>query len=348
MKAHAVVRAGAWREELEGMLLTRDVRGADGARAFAKGQVVLGEDVDALLALDWDELHVIEAEPGEIGEDEAGERIARAVAGAHTSVGTVRGGHWPIHSTVRGMLRVDVERLNRLNAIEGACAYSLYDGQIVEAGEVVARAKITPFVIEESRVEMVERVALRSGDGGIVRVDAFRPLPVAAVVQETLGETAMARFRETLREKVEWFGARLLEPAFVPSDGASVARALERVLADGAQVIVMAGTKAMDPLDPAFVALRSMGLALERYGAPAHPGSLSWIARAGEALVIGMPGCGMFSQATVFDLLLPRALVGEAVDRGTFIALGHGGLITKELAFRFPRYRAESGRGETA
>lgn len=344
MKAHTVTRAGARRDALEGMVLTRDVRDSTGARAFAKGQVVLGDQVDALLALDWDELHVIEAEPGEIGEDEAGERIAKAVAGPGTVTGAVAGGHWPIVSAWRGLLRVDVGRLERVNAIEGACAYTLFDGQIVEPGEVAARAKITPFVIEEGRVEMVERIA-RDGPG-IVRVAAFQPLVIGAVVQETLGEKAMSRFRQALREKVEWFGARLIEPAFVPPDGTAVAQALDRLTAEGATVLVMAGTKALDPLDPAFVALRSMGVALERFGVPAHPGSLSWMARAGAVLVLGMPSCGLFSQATVFDLLLPRVLAGEAIDRHTFISLGHGGLITRELAFRFPRYRPDSGRGE--
>jgi len=344
MKAHEVLRNGARAEQLAGMVLTRDVRGANGQRAFAKGQMVLADQVSPLMALEWDVLHVIEPEPGEIGEDEAGRRIATAVSGDGTDVRAVSGGHWPLAARHRGLLRVDVERLARVNAIEGACAYTLFDGQIVEPGEIVARAKITPFVIAETRVEMVERIV---GDtGGVVRVEAFRPMVVAAVVQETLGEQAMVKFRDALREKIGWFGSRLLEPAFVPPAGAAVADAVRQVVAQGANVIVMAGTKAMDPLDPAFVALDTLGVALERYGAPAHPGSLSWIARLGEATVIGMPSCGLFSQATVFDLILPRVLAGERVDRDAIIALGHGGLITKDLAFRFPRYREAARRGE--
>lgn len=344
MKAHEVVRAGARADQLAGMVLTRDVRGANGQRAFAKGQMVRAEQVPDLMALDWNMLHVIEPEPGEIGEDEAGRRIAVAVSGAGTEVRAVSGGHWPLAATRRGLLRVNVEQLCRVNSIEGACAYTLFDGQIVEPGEIVARAKVTPFVIGEARVEMVERIA-RDAEG-VIRVEGFRPMVVAAVVQETLGEQAMAKFRDAMREKIAWFGSRLLEPAFVPPAGAAVADAVRQVVAQGANVIVMAGTKAMDPLDPAFVALDALGVALERYGAPAHPGSLSWIARLGEAMVIGMPSCGLFSQATVFDLILPRVLAGERVDREAIIALGHGGLITKDLAFRFPRYREAARRGE--
>jgi hypothetical protein len=254
------------------------------------------------------------------------------------------GGHRPITATQRGILRVDVERLARVNAIEGACVYTLFDGQIVESGETVAHAKITPFVIDETRIEMVERITRDSER--LVRVLPFRPTTVAAVVQETLGERAMTRFRDALAEKLAWFGSRLLEPSFVPPSGDAVAAAIDDAVRNGAQVIVMAGTKAMDPLDPAFVALNKLGVKLERFGAAAHPGSLFWIARLEGIPVLGMPSCGLFSPATVFDLVLPRVLAGEHVGREELGALGHGGLITRDVAFRFPRYREARGRGE--
>lgn len=85
---------------------------------------------------------------------------------------------------------------------------------------------------------------------------------------------------------------------------------------------------------------------MERHGAPAHPGSLLWISRWGERQVVGMPTCGMFSQATTFDLVLPRILAGEAIGNAEIAALGHGGLLSREMAFRFPPYRATAPRGE--
>jgi hypothetical protein len=59
-----------------------------------------------------------------------------------------------------------------------------------------------------------------------------------------------------------------------------------------------------------------------------------------------MPSCGLFSRATVFDLVLPRLLAGERVDGDWFAELGHGGLLTRDMAFRFPAYRASRDRGE--
>jgi hypothetical protein len=184
MKAHVVERPSAAPRDLVGMTLAHDVHGPAGERAFGKGHVVSAGDADALLALDWDRLHVVEREPGEIQEDEAGLRLAMATGGidsgatdgsaAGVAVGSVAGGHWPITSTRRGLLRVDADRLARANRVDGICIYTLYDGQIVDAGEIVARAKITPFVIDERNVMAVERIA--RGGAALVRVLPFRPL----------------------------------------------------------------------------------------------------------------------------------------------------------------------------
>jgi molybdopterin biosynthesis enzyme len=113
----------------------------------------------------------------------------------------------------------------------------------------------------------------------------------------------------------------------------------------GADLLVVAGARALDPLDAVFGALERLGARLVRRGVPAHPGSLLWMAALSDTPVIGMPSCGMFSQATTFDLVLPRVLAGEPVGADELAALGHGGLLGREMAFRFPPYRAGQERG---
>jgi hypothetical protein len=61
--------------------------------------------------------------------------------------------------------------------------------------------------------------------------------------------------------------------------------------------------------------------------------------------IVGLPTCGLFSQATVFDLVLPQILAGERVDGPALAELGHGGLLRREVAFRFPPYRPSRQRG---
>ena len=207
VRAHRITRDALDPVRLEGMVLCEDVRDSTGRPALKKGQVLGGTDLPTLGALEWTELHVIERDRGELLEEDAGRQVAGAAAGEGTAVGTFSGGHWAIAATRRGVLEVEVDTLAKMNRIEGVCVYTLYDGQIVDAGELVARAKITPFVLRAEAVERAEELA--SEGNGIVRVREFRPARIAAVVQERLDERALARFRQVLGEKAAWFGASL-------------------------------------------------------------------------------------------------------------------------------------------
>ncbi|HEX5439041.1 MAG TPA: hypothetical protein VFW98_17950 [Gemmatimonadaceae bacterium] len=343
MKAYALRRDEASADRLAGRLLCHPLRGAQGEAAFAKGAVIQEGDVPAVMALPWDVLHLVERAPDELLEEDAGRRLASAVAGDGIEVRDFSGGRSPLAAAARGILRVNVDALQRMNSVEGVSVYTLYDRQITERGDVVAQAKITPFVLAESRVAEAERIA-RDADG-VVKVHPFVPMTVGAVVKESLGERAMARFRDALQAKIAWFGSRLVEPAFVSPTADAIAAAIELLRQGGAQVIIVAGAKAMDPLDPAFQALETLGIGIDRHGVPAHPGSLFWLGHAGNSIVLGMPTCGLFSKATVFDLILPRVLAGETVNSSALAELGHGGLLSHDMAYRFPPYDPSASRG---
>ena len=126
-----------------------------------------------------------------------------------------------------------------------------------------------------------------------------------------------------------------------------MAEEIEALLAEGAEILIAAGAGSLDPLDPDLrgaLAARAAGWSVT--ASPAHPGSLLWLATLRERPVLGMPACGMFSQATTFDLVLPRILTGERIDNAAMAALGHGGLLSRDSAYRFPPYRKSGTRGE--
>jgi hypothetical protein len=52
--------------------------------------------------------------------------------------------------------------------------------------------------------------------------------------------------------------------------------------------------------------------------------------------ILGIPACGMYSNITVFDLILPRILTGEQIGRKEIAELGHGGLCLKCDECRYP------------
>ena len=342
MKAVAQRREGATTDLLAGRVLCHVVRDAAGKVALGKGARLDAEAARTLLTLPWDELHLLALEAGDLHEEDAGRRLAASVTGDGVEVKGYSGGQWTLTATRRGLLRVDVARLAAVNVHEGVAVFTLLDRQPVDRGETVAKAKVTPLAIGADTVLAVEQAAR----GGAVTVAAFRPVALGTVARESLEPKQRARFESALRTKIDWFGGRLLPVRFAGASPRAVADEMSALRAEGADVLIVAGASALDPLDPVFGGLTLLGARMERHGAPAHPGSLLFLARWQDLPVLGMPTCGMFSQATTFDLVLPRLLAGEAIANAEIAALGHGGLLSREMAYRFPPYRAGAARGE--
>jgi molybdopterin biosynthesis enzyme len=344
VKAIALRRGGARADLIEGRIAGHDVRGADGKIALRKGEVIDARGVATVLAAPWDELHLLELEPGDLHEEPAGERVSRAAAGDGVELRGYQGGQWTLAAARRGLLRVHEAALAGVNALAGISVFTLYDLRPVEPGETVAKAKVTPLAIGGAVIEEAESLAARAK--GLVSVQAFAPRVVGVVARENLEPAQRTRFEGSLREKLDWFGSRLLPVRYTGGDADAVAREIEATRGEGADMIIVAGASALDPLDPVFLGIERAGGRMERVGAPAHPGSLLFLAWAGAQPMVGMPTCGMFSQATTFDLVLPRLLAGERLGNAELAALGHGGLMSRESAFRFPPYRKTAERGE--
>jgi hypothetical protein len=344
VKAIAQRRDTAALDTLLDRVLCHDVRDAAGKVAAPKGARIDAAVARTLLDTPWEEIHLLALEPGDVHEEEAGRRLAAAVVGDGVEVRGYTGGQWTLAATRRGLLRVRAAALTDVNAQEGMSVFTLFDGQPVEPGETVAKAKVTPLAVAEPTMRAVEEVAAVAG--GVVLVAAFRPATVGAVARESLDGRQRARFESALRQKIDWLGGRLLPVRFAGPSDRAVADELRALRQEGASVLIVAGASALDPLDPVFAALTLLGATMERHGAPAHPGSLLWLARWSGAPVLGMPTCGMFSQATTFDLVLPRLLTGAPMGNRELAGLGHGGLLSREMAYRFPPYRANAARGE--
>jgi molybdopterin biosynthesis enzyme len=162
---------------------------------------------------------------------------------------------------------------------------------------------------------------------------------VSAIVKESLRASDRERFERSVRDKVESLGSTLLTIDYVADDDEPVRAALDAAIGNaGSDVVLTAGGRSTDPLDPFFTAIGLLGGQVVRRGVPAHPGSMLWLARIGAGAVLGLPTCGAYSKATAVDLVLPRLLTGEPPDAALVARLGHGGLLTRDQRFRFPAY----------
>lgn len=310
----------------------------DGRRlSLLKGRILTVEDVEVLRAVGEQELHLLELEAGDIHEDEAALRIARAVAGPGLEQQGPAESQVKLVARQRGVLEVRADVLKRLNSLPWVGVFTLYDGQVVEEGKKVAGVKVAPLAVPERIVAEAEAICQEAGTA--VMLHPFRPLRVRVLNRERMEEKRRQRHEQELEERIAWLGGELTNIAAErPDDAEALAQELRQQAQAGADLIIMAGTNSVDPLDAAVQGLLVAGGELIRQGMPAHPGSTYWWARLGQVPVLGLSSCGMFSDATVFDLLLPRLFAGLPVDADFLAGLGHGGLLTGEMRFRFPPY----------
>ena len=339
MKAEALRGSRLSAEGIEGAVLAQTLLVPDDHHRvlLLKGRILTKQDWAVVAGARVDELHVVRIEAGDIHEDEAARRLATLVAGPGVIV------HGPVESQVRlsaevnGIFKVDAERLQALNSIQDVSIFTLFDGQLISKGKTIAGVKVTPFVVPEARLREAERVAV--GGEGVIRVLAFQPMRVAVLVRERLDSAQREKFQASIEMKVAWFGSTISEIQYVADDLGAVEAAVGGLLRN-ADLLLTAGANATDPLDPTLMALERLNARMEKQGAPAHPGSAVWLAYLTDKPIFGVAACGMFSRATVLDLILPRLFTGARVTADDFNRLGHGGLLSKDMAFRFPAYGA--------
>ena len=255
MKAIPLRRDGATAAALEGRVICHDVRDADRKVAVEKGQVLDAAAAARLLTLAWQELHLLELEPGDLHEEPAGARLSQAAAGEGVTVKGYSGGQWTLAATRRGLLHVRRDALAQVNTQEGMAVFTLYDLQPVEAGEAVARAKISPLAIAESLVKRAEERAWAAG--GLLTVKAFAPRRIGALTRSSLPAQQRARFETALTEKVDWLGSRLLPVHYCDDDAAPSRTGFASLAAAGADIVIAAGAASLDPLDSIFEGLAS-------------------------------------------------------------------------------------------
>lgn len=335
------MRPFAWKpgqeisSEVLGAVVAHSVRTPDGkAFLLKKGQVLDEQGLERLAGASGG-VHLLAPDPGEIHEDEAGLRLARAVVGPGVRIKGLIGAQYQVVAEHRGLLRVNPKVIHDINAIEGLTVFTRFDHHPVEIGDLVAAAKCTPLLISGDLVAQAEALALAAPP---LRVLPYLPRNVGVLLLERVDSSAHERFVRVLRLKLGYLGSKLGTLVEAGQCEAEIVPALRRLLDEGHDVVMLAGASSLDPLEPLFPSLRAIGARIEKHGAPAHPGSLFWIAYAGPVPLFGLSSCEMFSHKTVLDIVLPRILAGEPLRREQIIDLGYGGLLEGGLDWRFPKY----------
>ncbi len=320
--------------EAVGTVLAHDITeirpGEFKGRAFKKGHIVKKEDISHLQRLGKENLYILKIKEDDIHEDDAAYAIAKALAGDGVKLyGGPSEGKINLVAAHDGMLRVNREALLEFNMLGEVSCATMHNNSVVDKGRIVAGTRAIPLVVKKSVVN--EAVKIAEAAKGILTVSNIRK-PRAGVVitgNEIYHERVKDAFSPVIKKKIKSVKGEIVDIYYAPDDAEYIEGRIKRLIADGADLIIITGGMSVDPDDVTRFAIRNIGVDEFIYGSPVLPGSMFLIAYKGKIPILGIPACGMYSNITIFDIILPRVLAGERIGRKELAELGHGGLCLK-------------------
>ncbi len=327
-------------EKAVGRLLCHDItkieKGIYKGALYKKGHRISGDDVEKLLNLGKKHIYVLELEDGDLHEDDAGLRIASALAGPGLTISKPSEGRVNLLAREAGLFKIDVTRLFRINCITDVVVSTLHDNSPVNRNDLLVGAKVIPLVVNDSTVSEVERIC--SEGLPPARVLPYLSFKVGSVItgREVYEGRIKDGFAPILKEKLSNFDLEAPLVRYCNDDAGQITAEIQDLINRGCEMIIVTGGMSVDPDDVSPTGIKNTGAEIIKYGAPALPGAMFMLAYKGDIPLIGLPACGMYFKNTVLDIILPRIMAGQKVSASEIAALGHGGLCRRCETCVFP------------
>jgi len=306
--------------------ITQIIPGAVKDAAFRKGHIVQKEDIPLLLSLGKDHLYIWEKDDNMLHENEAAEILCQICKNEHMNRTPIKEGKIELIAEIDGLFKVDLEKLEEINSIDEIIIATRHNNFPVKKGDKLAGARVVPLVIKKCKLNIAQKIA---GSKPILSLLPYTHKKVGIIT--TGNEVYHGRIKDSfgpvIINKFASYNAEILGQKFADDNLNHIKQAIEYFLAMGANFIVCTGGMSVDPDDLTPSAIRATGAEIISYGAPVLPGAMFMLAYYhGNIPIVGLPGCVMYAKSTIFDLVLPRLMVGEKLTKKDIVRLGNGGL----------------------
>jgi molybdenum cofactor synthesis domain-containing protein len=316
--------------------ITRIAPGEFKGRAFKKGHHITEDDVSKLKELGKDRVYVLNLSDGFIHENEAAERIARAIAGPNINLSEPNQGKVELTAAGNGLLKIDAALLHQLNNLPDVTIATLHTNRQVDTGKAVAGTRIIPLFTAEENILRLEEICRAHPPLVSIKPFEARRIGVITTGNEIFYGRIADRFGPVIRDKFQSWGSTVFRQVVVPDQVSAIVDAIHAMLAEKAGMIVLTGGMSVDPDDLTPASIRASGAQVISFGAPTYPGAMFMLAEINGVPMVGLPGCAMYHKATIVELIIPRLLAGERITREDIVALGHGGLCASCADCRYP------------
>ncbi len=316
--------------------ITQIIKGVTKAPVFRKGHIITKEDIPVLLSVGKDNIYIWEKDVSILHENE-GAVILRDICLGQNMHGTEPSeGKIELIADIDGLLTVDSEHLHKVNSLGEMMIATRHGNFPVKKGDKLAGTRIIPLVIPKEKMAAAQAEA---GKEPLLNVLSFKKKTFGVVT--TGNEVFYGRIKDTFTDVIESklaeYGAVMTSHVVLNDDHEKITAAINKMLADGVDMVFCTGGMSVDPDDQTPLAIKNTGARLISYGAPVLPGAMFLLAYGPEDRpIVGLPGCVMYAARTIFDLILPRLMADVPVGAEDIVELGEGGLCLNCRPCTFP------------
>jgi molybdopterin biosynthesis enzyme len=137
-------------------------------------------------------------------------------------------------------------------------------------------------------------------------------------------------------KKISNFGSKVVKKIIVPDDINQISKTLLELRHDSLDLILITGGLSVDPDDVTRKGIKKAGAKIRFYGTPVLPRAMFLYAMLEGKTILGLPACVFYHKTTLFDIIFPRILAGEVLNRRAISLLGHGGFCQNCDPCHFP------------
>ena len=298
---------------------------------FLKGHIIRKEDIEVLISLGKENIFVMEEEDKEknlIHENDAAMFIVEKLNldKEFFEISDIREGKINITAKEDGILKIDINTLNKINKIGEIILVTKYNNSYIKKGETVAATRVIPLLIEKSQLDEMKEIVKNRNVLTFKKIDKNKKLALITTGNEVYNGIIKDKSKEALLKKYKKYELNDMEQVFSPDDKDTIKKYIKK-FENEKDIIMCTGGMSIDPDDVTPSAIRESNWEIVTYGTPVLPGAMFMLAYKGEKVLIGLPGGVVFSEKTVFDVLLPRILANDRITKQEIIEMGHGGLL---------------------
>lgn len=205
--------------------ITQIIPGVTKDAVFRKGHVVTEEDIPVLLSVGKENLYVWEKQEGMLHENDAAEVLRQVCQGEHMKASEAKEGKIELTAECSGLLKIDREKLNAVNAMGQMVLASRHGDFPVKKGDKIVGMRVVPLVIEEEKMDRVREIC---GDEPIFTLLPFRKLKAGIVTtgSEVYHGRIKDQFTPVVKGKLEEAGMEVLGNTLCNDDSDMVTGAI--------------------------------------------------------------------------------------------------------------------------